>query len=271
MAADRWADDAIERRRLSFGADAEHYDRVRSAYPEDLVDDTIAYAGQELTSTGRALEVGAGTGKATLQFASRGLRIDAFEPDEAMAVVARRRLANAEVAVALQVSDFESADVAEHAYGLLYAAQAWHWVIPERRCELAAAALTPGGAAAIFWNWPAWSRCDLHDAVADAYRRSGAQAAKDAMTHPSAVFDWRTEDLSGSPLFTDVDRRTYDWVERYSAVEYIDLLATDSGYVRLASSERERLFAEVANVIADAGGSFELPYRTFLCLARRAP
>lgn len=90
------------------------------------------------------------------------------------------------------------------------------------------------------------------------------------MTHPSAVFDWRTEDLSGSPLFTDADRRTYDWVKRYSAIEYIDLLTTDSGYSRLACSEREQLFAEVANVIADAGGSFDLPYRTFLCLARRA-
>lgn len=128
MAAGRWADEAIDRRRLSFGAAAEHYDRVRPAYPQDLVDDAIAYAGQELTSTGRALEVGAGTGKATLQFASRGLRIDAIEPDEAMAVVARRRLASAGVAVALQASDFESANVADHAYGLLYAAQAWHWI-----------------------------------------------------------------------------------------------------------------------------------------------
>ena len=62
-----------ERRRLSFGSVAEQYDRIRPSYPEQLVDDVIAYAGDGLTAAGRALEVGAGTGKATLQFAARGL------------------------------------------------------------------------------------------------------------------------------------------------------------------------------------------------------
>jgi hypothetical protein len=44
--------------RLVFGQVAERYERVRPSYPDTLVDEVIALAGE-----GRALEVGAGTGK----------------------------------------------------------------------------------------------------------------------------------------------------------------------------------------------------------------
>ena len=66
--------------RLVFGQVAERYDRVRPSYPNALVDEVIALAGRE-----RALEVGAGTGKATLMFAQRGVAVHAVEPSAEMA------------------------------------------------------------------------------------------------------------------------------------------------------------------------------------------
>lgn len=49
-------------RSLSFGSVANQYERYRPDYPDGLVEAVEQYAGRPL---GSALEVGAGTGKAT--------------------------------------------------------------------------------------------------------------------------------------------------------------------------------------------------------------
>ncbi len=58
-------------RALSFGGRAEACGRFRPGYPAELFDLVMAYAGQPVRT---ALEVGAGTGKATRLFAQRGSR-----------------------------------------------------------------------------------------------------------------------------------------------------------------------------------------------------
>jgi len=58
-------------RRRSFDATAELYDAVRPSYPDALADEVLARAGR------RVLEIGAGTGKATVVFARRGASIEA--------------------------------------------------------------------------------------------------------------------------------------------------------------------------------------------------
>lgn len=56
-------------RALSFGVKAEAYERIRPGYPVELVDMVLTYADQPVRT---ALEIGAGTGKATRLFAQRG-------------------------------------------------------------------------------------------------------------------------------------------------------------------------------------------------------
>ena len=55
--------------RLVFGEVADLYDRSRPGYPASLVDEVVSYAG--LTAGDAVLEVGCGTGKATVPFAAR--------------------------------------------------------------------------------------------------------------------------------------------------------------------------------------------------------
>src|SRR5215203_6505224 len=84
------------------------YDEVRPGYPEVLFDDVVSLSG--IPSGGRILEIGCGTGQATLPFARRGYRILCIELGENMAAVARRNLASyprAEVVTA----DFEDVSV----------------------------------------------------------------------------------------------------------------------------------------------------------------
>ena len=56
----------MREQRTIFGEVAELYDKARAAYPEALFDDVLDYARCTATSSMRALEIGAGTGKATV-------------------------------------------------------------------------------------------------------------------------------------------------------------------------------------------------------------
>src|SRR5581483_5576685 len=79
------------RRRASFNEDAALYDGARPEYPEALFDDLVALAG--VPAGGTVLEIGSGTGKATLPLARRGFAILGIELGEQMAALARAKLA----------------------------------------------------------------------------------------------------------------------------------------------------------------------------------
>src|SRR5262249_34986086 len=94
----------------------------------------------------RALEIGAGTGKATMKMAARGLDITALEPSPEMAAVLRSK------GIDPIETTFESWQLERAAFQLVYAAQALHWVHAADRYERVASALARGGVVALFWN-----------------------------------------------------------------------------------------------------------------------
>jgi hypothetical protein len=71
--------------RLVFGEVAAQYEAARPSYPDALFETIINFGG--LQPGDRALEVGAGTGKATAGFLARGLDVHALEPSAEMAAV----------------------------------------------------------------------------------------------------------------------------------------------------------------------------------------
>jgi SAM-dependent methyltransferase len=107
------------------------------------------------------LEVGCGTGRATVPLARRGRSVLALEPNPAMTAVAARNLAPYP-AVRIEGTSFEDWPVGGAPFGLLVAAPAWHWVSPAARVRKAADALTPGGVVALCWNRP---QCSPDDPV----------------------------------------------------------------------------------------------------------
>src|SRR6187401_1996155 len=77
-----------ERRRASFDAMAEQYDARRPGYPAALVAAVL-----ERTGARRILEVGAGTGQATMSFAQEGCEVVALEPGPRLGEILRRKTA----------------------------------------------------------------------------------------------------------------------------------------------------------------------------------
>ena len=142
---------AIDRKKdsQSFDTVADLYDEYRPDYPRELVDSTIELSG--LPEGGRILEVGSGTGKATILFAQRGYSVHCIEPGGNLAEVATRNL-QAYSGVSFDIARFEEWEERSAGFDLVISAQAFHWVPKEVGYAKAARALKPGGALALFWN-----------------------------------------------------------------------------------------------------------------------
>jgi SAM-dependent methyltransferase len=260
-----------ERRRLSFGGVADLYHRSRPSYPEALVDGVLEFAGAG--ESDRAVEVGAGTGKATVLFAARGLDVVGIEPSAEMAQLARRNCAGYEN-VTIEEIEFERWRPPGHEFRLVLSAQAWHWIAPEVRYAAARAALEDGGALAAFWNRPEWTACDLREQLADAYRLGGLAGDADDPMNPAARSEGRSEDdfwseeIAGASGFDAAEVRRYPWHQDYTTADYLTLLGTHSACVVLDAPERERLLGDIAAAIDARGGRFRMTCATVLCLAR---
>lgn len=259
-------------RRLSFGGVAELYEHARPSYPEELVDEVLAFCGAARGDL--ALEVGAGTGKATRLFASRGLEIVALEPSVEMAAVARRACAHVPH-VTIEQAEFERWPAPETKFALVFSAQAWHWISPDVRYARAHAVLRPGGELAAFWNTPDWESTPLRDELSATYARLapdlGAGAGPGPM-HPASETrrewwsDWSSE-LAAAPGFGDSRARVYRWRESYTTASYLRLLRTHSDHI-LLGERVEPLLVGVGEVLDRHGGGLELDYLAALWMAR---
>ena len=133
--------------RTTFERAAWLYDEARPGYPEELFDDAVELSG--IPPGGRILEIGCGTGKATMPFARRGYRVQCIELGEQLAAVAREKLGDYPD-VTVETGDFEDWPVEEAAFDLAFAATAFHWIDPAVGYPKLARVVKPGGAIAIF-------------------------------------------------------------------------------------------------------------------------
>jgi SAM-dependent methyltransferase len=255
-------------RRLVFGEVAGLYDRARPGYPAALIDDLMKWAQPGR----RALEIGAGTGKATRLLAARGVSVLGIEPSAEMAAYARaatESLGNVEIIE----SDFERWRPDGVTFPLAYAAQAWHWVDQNSGYAHARAALEPGGHLVAFWNRPAWGDTDLRRAISDAYRRTVPELPPDGPMHPDnpalevADDSWAAAIVATDGL-TDPSERVYEWSLEYAGHEYVDLLGTLSDVRLLADADRQAVLVAVGETIARHGGRLTMPMATHASIAR---
>lgn len=261
--ADTW-----EHQRRTFERTAAEYDRYRPTYPEVLFEEIRAYA--DLAPDDRILEVGCGTGRATVYLAAWGNQLLAIEPAEAMAAITRKKLAGRSH-IEVRTARFED-DVHEHnAFGLVACAQAYHWLDPDTRVERIGDALYNYGTAAIIANVPVVPNEGdaFHVRVQHVYQ----EFAPD-LVHKGEV---RTPDtlpphpFEGSPLFVDLVQRKYPWHWTLDTREYIGLLQTHSPHAALGPDVRTRLVDGIAELIdAEFGGAVTEYYVAMAALGRRA-
>jgi SAM-dependent methyltransferase len=233
-------------RARSFGAAASTYERHRPDYPDSLVDAVLDHARRPVRT---ALEIGAGTGKATRVFAARGIAVTATDPDPGMLTELRRRVPDSVVVVEAAFEDLPR----DATYDLVYAAASLHWTRSEGRWSRVAALLAEGGVFASFGG----TIRPADPVVEDSARRARTPfLAEDEVPAPDgtpadAALQWPGTELSRAPWFTDVRQSVIERPLTMSARAYVDHLATVSAYLQLTPDVRDQALASILRVLPD--------------------
>ncbi len=257
--------------RSTFDRAALLYDKVRPGYPEGLFEDLVSLSS--IPVAGRVIEVGCGTGQATLPLARRGYGMLCVELGENLAALARDNAAEYP-RVEVVTGDFEKSPVPQGEFDLLVSATAFHWLDPAVAYPKAARSLKPGGAIALFWNEHVHSDASggFFEAAQRIYAREAPEIWDESYAGPPLPEDLpdRTDEIEGSGFFGPVVKRSYRWEQAYETPEYLRVLDTYSGHMSLDAGTRAGLYGGISRLIEEGyGGRTVKGYHTSLYVVPR--
>jgi SAM-dependent methyltransferase len=239
-----------DRLKATFDTIADRYHQARPDYPAELYAELISATG--LRPGDRLLEVGCGTGKATIPFAQRGLAITCLEPGPRLATTARHYLASFPLVQVVGQAFEDWQPTGQERFDLIFSATAWHWIDPAVGYELAWRWLRPGGYLAI------WAADHVFPADGDPFFRE-LQEVYDEIGEGMPAGTWyhapgeqpdHRAAIERSGLFTVTSVRHFDWEISYTAEAYISLLSTFSSHIDMAGWQRDRLYGEIRRRLA---------------------
>lgn len=253
--------------RATFDAVAEEYDRSRPQYPAEVFDQLTNLC--DLRHGAKVLEIGCGTGQATLPLAERGLAVLAVELGTELAEMTRARAARFPY-VNVVTASFEEWEMASpERFDAVVSFAAFHWVDPQVRYVKAARLLKPGGKLAVF----DWQDSDCGDDFFRTVEADYAAVVPEWQIAPPPIptveADWFTRDIAASDFFGPFVERRFVWVLPYSADAYVSFLNTRSSYRALEDTQRMALFDRIRRRIESRPG--KVIRREFLGVLAVAP
>jgi SAM-dependent methyltransferase len=259
------------RRAQTFDEIAELYDRGRPESPPHIFAETLAAAGID-AAVANVLEIGCGTGQATLPLARLGCRVVAIEMGSNLARIAVRKLAGFR-RVAVVNARFEDWQPGGERFDIVFAVSSWHWLDPQTRYARAASLLKPGGVLAFTWTGHVFppDSDPFFQAIQSSYKALGVAGMDWPPPPPDEIPDSRNE-IEQSGYFTDVRVTRHILVDEFTANQYIALMSTASDHRLMEQAKRESLFAEMRRLIDDRpGGRIRKHNLVLLHLAYRKP
>jgi SAM-dependent methyltransferase len=254
-----------ERLRETFGSVAALYDRARPGYPAVVFDDLAELAS--LRPGSRVLEIGPGTGKATIELARRGYAVTGVELSAELAAVARRNVPRAEIVVA----NFEEWEPREAGFDAVTVFNAFHWIAPETRFAKPARLLRPGGALVVVGSPHVLPEDGdpFFAEVQEDYDAVVPHPDNRAPRPPGEIEGW-AEEWRESGFFARVEERRHLVAIAYTADEYVAVLGTFSDNLALPEEQREELFRRIhARISSRPGGTVTKHHLLVLTVGHR--
>jgi len=259
--------------RTHFNDIVENYEKIRPEYPEKLFTDIFDYTK---STKMKALEIGAGTGKATTPFLKAGYKVTAIEVTANMAEFLRVKFKEYKDFNVI-VTAFEDVVLNDSSYDLIYAANAFHWVDAKIGCPKAYKLLRSGGVFALFRYTGVqaiFEECfeeirPVYDKYFRSYYQQSERTLRDVYGEPAQILRrFGFNDLKDYG-FKDITMKLYEAMLTFSADEYIALLETYSDHRHLPEENKAALYANIKDVILRHGGFYNAEYTFQLYMGRK--
>jgi SAM-dependent methyltransferase len=247
-----------------FESSALDYDQFRPGYPSAIISEVVSLSS--LRSSSRLLEIGCGTGKATVCFAPRGYMIDCVDPGKKLVGFARRNC-RAWPQVNFQIGKFEDVVFEANSFDLIYSAQAFHWVDPEIRMKKVARLLKPGGSFALLQNFPGKEVDPTIEIISAA-----VQKESDGKMKPWDYFENLAklkDEIESAGIFDEASIVRHRWTQQFSAESYAGLFRTYSDFLSLPKSVQRRIALKMREIINGNGGRVTRSYDSILIHAKK--
>ena len=247
------------------------YDKMRPGYPAELYRALLDYA--PISEHSRVVEVGSGSGQATVPILQTGCVLTAVECGDRFRERLQEKFGH-HPNFSVLTGKFENLTFEENAYDLVFSATAFHWVPEQAGYEKAYAMLKMGGVFARFANNPYVARDNTAlfseiQALYDVYYYPTLKK----MRQPIAEFtEERARErslIAGRYGFSDLQYRLFYRKRVFTAEEYTELLGTYSDHIAMDAPIRAVFFSAIEDAIRRHGGTVTIHDTLDLELARK--
>ncbi|NGT57791.1 class I SAM-dependent methyltransferase [Clostridium perfringens] len=253
-------------KRFTFNEDAMNYEKWRPTYCEELFYDIMEYS--KLDRNKKTLEIGIGTGQATLPFLKTECDLIAIELGENLAEFSKNKFKAYKNFNILNIP-FEDFKCDENTFDLIYSATAFHWIDENIGYPKALKLLKPGGTLALFWNKPFIGRKDdlLHQKIQSIYEKYKPSKAK-PIENDKENYKELLEKLRKYG-FKDVELKLYHKTRAFNACDYISLLNTYSDHRTMNLAIKTKFEEEIKKAILEHNNLIKVYNTMELYLARK--
>lgn len=250
-------------RKNSFDDNAEAYDKYRSGYSHEVINDIIELSG--ITAEDKILEIGCGTGQITIDFLSRGYGITAIEKGRELARITAKKFAgyNNFKIVNSSFEEFETTDK----FKLVLSAQAFHWIDKDTGIDKTINLLNRSGSAALVWKIDVSQDTEFYNDTNKVYGKYFPKDEKQPYLQEKV--DEYEFLLKNRKELTGFIKKEYYTDKLFAKEQYIGLLKTDSLLSKLTAVNREKFLNEISSVIDAHGNRVKRYYKTVLLFCRK--
>lgn len=251
---------------LTFNEDVKNYDKWRPTYCKELFDNIIQYS--ELNENKKAIEVGIGTGQATMPFLMTGCDVTAIEFGKNLAEYSKEKFKGYKKFSVYNTS-FEEFKCNNNSFDILYSATAFHWIPEDIGYPKTLRLLKNDGTLALFWNKPFVARKDdlLHQKIQSIYQKY-RPSDKKMIENDTARYK-RISQTIQSHCFRELEVKLYHQTRTFNASDYISLLNTYSDHRNMEASIKQLFESEIKNAILENGNILIVCDTIDLYLARK--
>lgn len=238
----------LEQRKVWYSPVVQAYDRARPRYPKQLIQRVVEVA--QLAPQSKILEVGCGSGVATVDFARLGYTIDAVEPNLEFCRLAEQHcLDYPQVRIIPQT--FEEWQVEPRKFQIVLAANAWHWISSDIKYVKASEALQENGALVLLWNMSLEPTYEVYQVLNQVYQDVAPLVAPkyEGRETQEEILQGLGKLISDSGLFGSPVQEAIECERTYDTERYLSLLSSYSQYIALEPATREALFAGLRSTI----------------------